>query len=123
MYGKPDKQSGAYQVGVQVSCGIYAKVPKEDHLQPVQSRFAGDHTEAVQVQGSGDSGREHDAGSRTSANKYTTKDERIRVSGALEPVQGSQSKEMLKVPLSRLPVNRPAAGLLSERVSVAGFLP
>ena len=123
MYGKPDKQSGAYQVGVQVSCGIYAKVPKEDHLQPVQSRFAGDHTEAVQVQGSGDSGREHDAGSRTSANKYTTKDERIRVSGALEPVQGSQSKEMLKVPLSRLPVNRPAAGWLSERVSVAGFLP
>ena len=123
MYGKPDKQSGAYQVGVQVSCGIYAKVPKEDHLQPVQNRFAGDHTEAVQVQRSGDSGREHDAGSRTSANKYTTKDERIRVSGALEPVQGSQSKEMLKVPLSRLPVNRPAAGLLSERVSVAGFLP
>ena len=56
------------------------------------------NTEAVQVQGSGDSGREHDAGSRTSANKYTTKDERIRVSGALESLQSSQSKEVLKVP-------------------------
>ena len=83
---------------MQVSCGVYAKVAKKDQLQPVQSRFAGDHTEAVQVQGSGDSGREHDAGSRTSANKYTTKDERIRVSGALEPLQSSQSKEVLKVP-------------------------
>lgn len=63
MCGKPDKQSGAYQVGVQVSCGVYAKVTKKDQLQPVQSRFAGDHTDAVQVQGSGDSGREQDAGS------------------------------------------------------------
>ena len=77
MYGKPDKQSGAYQVGVQLSCGVCAKVPKRDHLQPVQSRFAGDHTDAVQVQGSGDSGREHDTGSRTSANQYTAKVERI----------------------------------------------
>lgn len=63
MCGKPDKQSGAYQVGVQVSSGVYAKVAKKDQLQPVQSRFAGDHTDAVQVQGSGDSGREQDAGS------------------------------------------------------------
>ena len=77
MYGKPDKQSGAYQVGVQLSCGVCAKVPKREHLQPVQSRFAGDHTDAVQVQGSGDSGREHDTGSRTPANQYTAKDERI----------------------------------------------
>ena len=84
MYGKPDKQSVAYQVGVQVSCSICAKVPKEDHLQPVQSRFAGDHTDAVQVQGSGDSGREHDARSRTPANKYTTKDERVKLYGVLK---------------------------------------
>ena len=84
MCGKPDKQSGAYQVGVQVSCGVYAKVAKKDQLQPVQSRFAGDHTDAVQVQGSGDSGREHDARSRTPANKYTTKDERVKLYGVLK---------------------------------------
>ena len=84
MCGKPDKQSGAYQVGVQVSCGVYAKVAKKDQLQPVQSRFAGDHTDAVQVQGSGDSGREQDAGSCTPANKYTTKDECVKFHGILE---------------------------------------
>ena len=73
MYGKPTKWSGAYQVRVQLSCGVCAKVPKEDHLRPVQSRFAGDHTDAVQVQGSGERGREHDTGSRTPANQSTIK--------------------------------------------------
>lgn len=72
------------KVVVQVSCGVCTIVPKKNHLQPVQNSFLGEHTNTVQVQGSGDSGREHDAESRTPANKYTTKDECVKLYGVLK---------------------------------------
>ena len=47
LYGKPNEQFGAYQMGVQVSHCIYTEVSQEDGIQPIQRKPAGYHTDAV----------------------------------------------------------------------------
>ena len=84
MYGKPNKQSGAYQMGVQVSHRVYPEVQKKSDLQSATSRHTGHHPNAVQVQGSRDHRRTHDARSRASTVKYTTQNVRVKFHGILE---------------------------------------
>lgn len=69
---------------MQVSHRVYPKIPAESDLQSISSRFAGYHQNAVQVQGSRDIGRKHDAGSCAPVVKYTTKDECVKLYGVLE---------------------------------------
>lgn len=55
---------------VQIPYRLHAQVPKEGDIWTVQGRPAGDNPDALQIQGHRDSGRPHDAGSRTSAAEY-----------------------------------------------------
>ena len=50
LYGKPNEQFGAYQMGVQVSHCIYTEVSQEDSIQPIQGKPARHHTDAVKIQ-------------------------------------------------------------------------
>ena len=84
MYGKPNKQSGAYQMGVQVPHRVYSEIPQESNLQSAAGRHKGYNPNTVQVQGSRNYRRKYDAGSRASAVKYTTENECVKFHGILE---------------------------------------
>ena len=84
MYGKPNKQLGAYQMGVQAPHRVLSKVPEKNNLQRIPAGLEGNHPKIVRVQGSGNTGRAHDAGSRASAVKYTTEKECVEFHGMPE---------------------------------------
>ena len=69
---------------VQIPHRVLSKVSKEGDIWTVSGRPEGDHPDIVQIQGRGDIGRPHDAGSHPSAIKYTTKIQRIRSDGIPE---------------------------------------
>ena len=84
MYGKPNRQLGAYQMSVQVPHRLLSKVPEKNNLQRIPAGLEGNHPKIVQVQGSGNTGRAHDVGSRASTVKYTTGNECVKFHGMPE---------------------------------------
>ena len=84
MYGKPNRQLGAYQMGVQVPHRVLSKVPEKNNLQRIPAGLEGNHPKIVRVQGSGNTGRAHDAGSYTPFAKHTPKNEHSEFYGISE---------------------------------------
>ena len=62
-------------MGVQVPHRVSSKVPEKNNLQRIPAGLEGNHPKIVRVQGGGNTGRAHDAGSRASTVKYTTGNE------------------------------------------------
>ena len=68
-------------MGVQVPHHVLSKVPE---MQKIPAGLEGNHPKIVRVQGSGNTGRAHDAGSRASTVKYTTGNECVKFHGMPE---------------------------------------
>ena len=71
-------------MGVQVPHRVLSKVPEKNNLQRIPAGLEGNHPKIVRVQGSGNTGRAHDAGSRASTVKYTTGKECVKFHGMPE---------------------------------------
>ena len=81
MYGKPNAQSGTYQVGVQISHRIYAQVQEKSDLRAIEKGHTGVYPDVVQIQGRGDNRRTYDAGSCPSVVEYTTENKCVKLHG------------------------------------------
>ena len=81
LHAESNKFTIAHEMDVQIPHRLHTEVQKEGDIWTVQRRPAGNNTDTLQVQGHRNSGRPHDAGSRTSTAKYTTKIQRILSDG------------------------------------------
>ena len=66
---------------VQIPHSVHTEIQKENNLQSVQSELARNHKDAMQVQGSRNTRRSHDARPCTSAFEYSTKNKRVKFHG------------------------------------------
>ena len=70
-------------MGVQVPHRVLSKIPEKISAKDTGG-LEGNHPNIVRVQGSGNTGRAHDAGSRESTVKYTTGNECVKFHGMPE---------------------------------------
>ena len=80
-YGESNELASAHEMDVQVSHRLLPQVSEKGDIWTVSGRSAGDNPDTMQVQGRGDIGRPHDAGSRTPSFKYPTEIQCIRSDG------------------------------------------
>ena len=81
---RPFAEGRPYQMDVQITYRVYAKVPAKGDLQPIQRKHRANHKGSMQMEGSRNYRGEGNGGSYPPAGIHSTKDECLKFHGIPE---------------------------------------